>query len=84
MFLSLMAFEFWFPAPNAEDRFTAEDLRAELKARGISLRETATAVRVYLLRDDDADSRAAVLQREGLRFDDAMRPEGYVLGHGQA
>ncbi|MGB9029354.1 MAG: glycoside hydrolase family 20 zincin-like fold domain-containing protein [Acidobacteriaceae bacterium] len=65
-------------AANVEDRFAAEDLKGELKARGIHLRESATAVRIYLLRDDSGLARH-ILQREALQFDEAMRPEGYVL-----
>jgi hypothetical protein len=70
------------PGVDAEDRFTAEDLKTELKARGVRLRETATAVRVYLLRDETPLARR-VLEREGLIFDDAMGPEGYVLTTGK-
>lgn len=63
---------------DEEDRFTAQDLREELKARGLRMRESANAVRVYLLRDETPAARQA-LQRENLTFDEAMRPEGYVL-----
>jgi len=66
------------PAANADDRFAAEDLKAEWKARGVQLRETAAAVRVYLLRDDTPLARQ-VLKREDMTFDVAMQPEGYVL-----
>lgn len=70
------------PGADAEDRFTAEDLKAELKARGIKLRETATAVRIYLLRDQTALAHQ-VLERENFVFEDAMRPEGYALVTGK-
>ncbi len=66
------------PAGNIEDRFAAEDLKDELKARGIHLRESAAAVRIYLLHDESILARR-ILQREVLQFDAAMRPEGYVL-----
>ena len=66
------------PGGDAEDRFAAEDLKEEWKARGVRLRETATAVRVYLLRDETPPARQ-VLKREGMTFEIAMRPEGYVL-----
>jgi hypothetical protein len=70
------------PGGDEDDRFAAEDLKQELKARGIRLRESATAVRIYLLHDGTALARQ-VVQREGLTFDDAMRPEGYVLVTGK-
>ncbi len=66
------------PGGDAEDRFAAGDLKDELNARGIRMRESATAVRIYLLRDDTTLGRQ-VLRREKLAFDEAMRPEGYVL-----
>ena len=66
------------PGGDQDDRFTAQDLRDDLKARGVRLRETAMAVRVYLLRDTTALARQ-VLDREKTALDEAMRPEGYVL-----
>jgi hypothetical protein len=70
------------PAGDAEDRFTAEDLRQELKARGVHLRESATAVRINLVRDDTVLARQ-VLRREALKLDEALRAEGYVLVTGK-
>lgn len=70
------------PGGDEDDRFAAEDLREEWKARGVRLRESATAVRVYLLRDETPLARQ-VLRREEMTFDAAMRPEGYVLVTGK-
>ncbi len=66
------------PGGDADDRFAAEHLKEEWKARGVQLRETAAAVRVYLLRDETPLARQ-VLKREDMTFNVAMRPEGYVL-----
>ncbi len=65
-------------AGNIEDRFVSEDLKDELKVRGIRLRESTPAVRIYLLRDDTVLARQ-ILQREALPLDAAMQLEGYVL-----
>jgi hexosaminidase len=70
------------PGGGEEDRFAAEDLRADLKARAIESRNTATAVRVYLLRDDSLLAKR-VLLRETMSLDQAMQPEGYVLVTGK-
>lgn len=66
------------PGGDAEDRFAAEDLRAELKARGVESRNAAAAARIYLLRDETAMAKR-VLLRESMGLDESMRPEGYVL-----
>ena len=71
------------PGGDPEDRFAAEDLRVELKARGIEQGTSATAVRVYLLRDETPQAKR-VLGRESMDFDEAMRPEGYVLVTGKS
>jgi hexosaminidase len=70
------------PAGSVEDRFAAENLKDELKVRGIHLRESAQAVRIYLLRDESVLARRT-LQRDGLELDEVMRPEGYVLTTGK-
>jgi hexosaminidase len=70
------------PGADAEDRFTADDLRAELKTRGVKLRESTTAVRIYLLRDD-TPLALRILRRENLGFDEPMQPEGCVLFTGE-
>ena len=66
------------PGGDAEDRFAAQDLKSGLEERGVKIRSTATAVRITLLRDDSATAQR-VLHREKMSFDEAMRPEGYVL-----
>jgi hypothetical protein len=66
------------PKIDPEDRFTALDLREALKERGIPSRTSATAVRIYLLRDDTAVARRTLL-REKIGFDTDMLHEGYVL-----
>jgi hexosaminidase len=66
------------PGGDAADRFAAQDLKSGLEERGVKIRSTATAVRITLLRDDSATAQR-VLHREKMSFDEAMRPEGYVL-----
>jgi len=66
------------PGGNADDRFAAKVLADDLKTRGVRSPATASAARVWLLRDDTAAARR-VLLREKLRFDTSMQPEGYVL-----
>lgn len=66
------------PGANAEDRFAAADLVDELKQRGIHLREAATAVQLYLLRDSSPLAQR-VLARHHLAFDESMQAEGYIL-----
>lgn len=66
------------PGANAEYRFAANDLAEDLKARGVRVRNAASAVHIYLL-DDDSISARALLRHAGMTFDPAMQPEGYVL-----
>jgi hypothetical protein len=66
------------PGGNAEDRFAAAALKDGLRDRGVRVQETPAALRVYLLRDRTPLARA-VLHREAMTLDAAMRPEGYVL-----
>jgi hypothetical protein len=58
------------------DRFTAEDLRASLKERGISIRASGPVVN--LLRTNTASART-LLAAAHLTFDPAMHDEGYVI-----
>jgi len=67
-----------FPGRDAEDRFAAEDLAAELKQRDIPVRETATAVHIELLRDSSTLAQH-VLSSHRIAFDEAILAEGYVL-----
>ncbi|HVT97729.1 MAG TPA: exo-beta-N-acetylmuramidase NamZ domain-containing protein, partial [Acidobacteriaceae bacterium] len=66
------------PGGNSDDRFAAKTLNEALKARGVRVSESASALRIWLLRDDTAAARR-VLHREKMPFDAAMQPEGYVL-----
>lgn len=66
------------PGGDAEDRFAAEALSQELRARGVQAREGSAALRIYLLRDGSPMGRR-ILRREGMTFEPAMGPEGYVL-----
>jgi hexosaminidase len=61
---------------DAEDRFTAEDLRASLKERGIPSRASGPVV--DLLRTNSASART-LLAAAHLTFDPAMHDEGYVI-----
>ncbi|HZD76049.1 MAG TPA: family 20 glycosylhydrolase, partial [Acidobacteriaceae bacterium] len=61
---------------DAGDRFTAEDLRATLKERGIPSRTSGPVV--DLLRADTASGRA-LLAAAHVTFDPAMHDEGYVI-----
>lgn len=65
------------PAANAEDRFTAEDLAATLRERGIRVGVGGT-LRVRLLRAD-APAAREVLRRANFAFTPEQRDEGYVL-----
>jgi len=66
------------PGRDADDRFTAEDLRLEWQTRGVGRRATTAAVAIYLLRD--SDPRAKLVQRrEQLIFSKEMQDEGYLL-----
>ena len=66
------------PGGSAEDRFAAENLKQGLEARGVPVRTSVAALRIYLLRDNSPLARE-VLRREHETFDPAMGPEGYVL-----
>jgi len=66
------------PGADADDRFTAADLKEDLLTRGAKFRDAASAVRIYLLRDDSATARR-VLHSENATIDAPMQPEGYVL-----
>jgi hypothetical protein len=61
---------------DAEDRFTAEDLRATLKERGIPSRPSGPVVE--LLRTNTPSGRAR-LAAGHISFDPAMHDEGYVI-----
>jgi hypothetical protein len=61
---------------DAEDRFAAEDLRASLKERGISIRASGPVVE--LLRTNSASARA-LLAAAHVTYDPAMHDEGYVI-----
>jgi len=61
---------------DADDRFTAEDLRASLKERGIPSRSSGPVVE--LLRANTASARA-LLAAAHVNFDPAMHDEGYVI-----
>jgi len=65
---------------DEDDRFAARDLADELRERGIRVVTAggASAVRVAFLREGSAGARR-LLERKSLRFDAAMRAEGYVL-----
>jgi hexosaminidase len=63
---------------EAEDRFAAANLKEALQARGVPLRSTDAAVRLWLLRDTSPRAQR-LLHREGLGFDAAMQAEGYIL-----
>jgi hypothetical protein len=66
------------PGRDAEDRFAAEDLAAEFKQRGIPSKQTATTLRIYLIRDSSPLAQR-ILARHHLAFDEPMRAEGYIL-----
>ncbi len=61
---------------DAEDRFTAEDLRASLKERGIPSRASGPVIE--LLRANTATART-LLAAAHVTFDPAMHDEGYVI-----
>jgi hexosaminidase len=65
------------PDGNAEFRFAAEDLKQDLEMRKVRLHDSAP-VHISLLRDESAQARRLLL-REGMRFDEVMQAEGYVL-----
>ena len=66
------------PSADVADRFAAEDLQKGLDARGVRVRDSASAVRIYLLRDDTPLARR-LMRRDRMPLDAAMQPEGYVL-----
>jgi hexosaminidase len=61
---------------DAEDRFTAEDLRATLKERAIPSRATGPVIE--LLRTNTPSARA-LLAASHITFEAAMHDEGYVI-----
>ena len=61
---------------DAEDRFTAENLRATLKERGIPVR--AAGILIDLLRTNTPAGRA-LLASAHVSFEPAMHDEGYVI-----
>lgn len=63
---------------NAEDRFTADDLRSALKDRDIRVFSSEKEPTVKLLRLDSPEA-ARLLSHERLSFDSGMGPEGYVI-----
>jgi len=65
---------------NAEDRFAASDLVAALKDRGIRVvsGESGPGIRVVLMRAEASAARA-LLRRQSITIDSAMRDEGYVI-----
>ena len=67
---------------DADDRFAAADLKEELASRGVRLRATDSAVRVWLLRDTSLRAKK-LLHEEGLTLTAPMQNEGYVLVTGE-
>ena len=63
---------------NKDDNFSADDLKAELKARGVKLMAAPTGARIELLRAKSPVARR-LLKEEKFAFDDAMRDEGYAV-----
>jgi hypothetical protein len=57
---------------NADDRFAADDLITSLKARNIPVAESGSGFRIEL-------ARLPHSLPSGVTFDDAMKPEGYVI-----
>jgi hexosaminidase len=66
------------PGADADDRFAASNLKDALLARGVRLRETDSAVRVWLLRDTSPRAQG-LLHHDNLAFDKPMQTEGYIL-----
>ncbi|MGH9588192.1 MAG: glycoside hydrolase family 20 zincin-like fold domain-containing protein [Acidobacteriaceae bacterium] len=66
------------PGRNADDLFAAKNLASELKERGVAVRNSSAAARVYLLRDDSALARR-VMRHAKMQFEPAMQEAGYVL-----
>jgi len=65
-------------APNADDRFAANDLMLPLHLAGIQRRATTKAAVIELLRLNTPKA-AQLLARHRLVFSDAMHDEGYIL-----
>ncbi len=64
---------------DTEDKFAAEDLAGSLKERGIDARVGGKGkIRIALLRQQTKKAEA-ILARANIKFDAAMRDEGYVL-----
>jgi len=66
------------PGGDPDDRFAAKTLAEELRSRGIRIPGTASALRVWLLRDGSA-AAVRLLHREKMSFSPTMQSEGYVL-----
>ncbi len=68
------------PGAAPDDLFAAQNLLAALQQRGIAVSPAGTVadMTVSLLRADSAEAQA-VLSKQKLAFDPAMREEGYVL-----
>ena len=69
--------EIVIPSDSA-DAFAARDVRDLMHDAGVPLARGAGSARVVLLRSTSAAARA-LLSREKLTFDEAMRDEGYVI-----
>ena len=69
--------EIAIPSDSA-DAFAARDVRDLMHDAGVPLARGAGSARVVLLRSTSAAARA-LLSREKLTFDEAMRDEGYVI-----
>lgn len=61
---------------SAEDRFAARDLAQAFEDRGVPTR--AAGLSVELLRASTVRAKA-LLEKNHIAFDDAMKPEGYVI-----
>ena len=69
--------EIAIPSDSA-DAFAARDIRDLMHDAGVPLARGTGSARVVLLRSTSAAARA-LLSREKLTFDEAMRDEGYVI-----
>jgi hypothetical protein len=65
-------------AISKADRFTAADLSATLKARGVKLSPTDGGLRIQLLRSSTSEAKA-LLAKHKLQFTSEMTAEGYVV-----
>lgn len=70
------------PGGDADDRFTASNLKEALQARGVHVRDTDSAFRLWLLRDTSPRAQR-ILHEEDLGFSAPMQTEGYVLISGR-